>query len=323
MTHVTFNEGVKLILADVDETIADVYCPAEPDMITELERLLTGGRVLFLVSGGGLQSIRERITDLIQPNLRQHIIIAHCSGAEVWGFQKNGNLNPEPYFGVYEGHFTEQQKKQWRAIIEQLVTRFHLKTFPTQPKEDFKKASGGNPLAIMLADRGPQITFEFVNSSDLTAVQVTSIEEELHIHIPLTSNTYDLRIPVMQEADRLYGMHRLPIMTRLGGTCALDHAIQGVDKTKAVQFVLQHPNILKTLGIVIQEPTHEVEIWGDKFSNNKGGPDFLMCLAVNSEVRALDFRKEKPEELPPRYNIQLWNGEKELHNGLLEYLQSR
>ena len=37
----------------------------------------------------------------------------------------------------------------------------------------------------------------------------------------------------------------------------------------------------------------------------------------------IDFRKEDPAELPIGYNIWIWNGKKELHNGLLEYLQLR
>jgi hypothetical protein len=36
-----------------------------------------------------------------------------------------------------------------------------------------------------------------------------------------------------------------------------------------------------------------------------------------------DFRDEDPAKLSPDYNIQLWRGNKRLHEGLLEYLQSR
>ena len=40
-------------------------------------------------------------------------------------------------------------------------------------------------------------------------------------------------------------------------------------------------------------------------------------------IRAISFRDEYPAEFPQGYNIQLWNGEHRLHDGLLEYLKSR
>lgn len=45
--------------------------------------------------------------------------------------------------------------------------------------------------------------------------------------------------------------------------------------------------------------------------------------ALPKEVRSIDFRKENPKELPAGYNIVVWNGKKQLHDGLLEYLASR
>lgn len=77
-----FNPSLKLVLADVDETIADVYTQATPEMIHALNSFLAEGKALFLVSGGGLQSIRERIIDLLRPELSHRVIVAHCSGAD-------------------------------------------------------------------------------------------------------------------------------------------------------------------------------------------------------------------------------------------------
>jgi hydroxymethylpyrimidine pyrophosphatase-like HAD family hydrolase len=318
-----FNPSLKLVLADVDETIADVYTKATPDMIFELNTFLEENRVLFLVSGGGLQSIRERIVDLLKPELRQKVLIAHCSGAEVWGFQKGGEINSEPYYGVYEGHFTDEQKRLWREIINHLIEKYHLKTYPTQPRQKFIDASQGDPLSIMLSDRGPQITFEFTNSINLTKMQKTQIEKTTGTEIPLIHDAYDLRYPVLEDAKKLYKQADLPIYPHLGGVFALDHIIKGVDKTRAVKHVLTDNNILATLGLRREEihDVNEIEIWGDKFNQKKGGPDFQMCLAVSPQIRTIDFRAET--DLPEGYNMQIWNGNKHLHEGLLEYLQSR
>jgi hydroxymethylpyrimidine pyrophosphatase-like HAD family hydrolase len=322
---IQFNTKVKLVLTDVDETIADVYKPAEPEMTAELSKLLHEGKTLFLISGGGLPSIRERIVDFITPNLRRQIIIAHCSGAEVWGFDKKGDLHKEPFYGIYEGKFSNTQKKLWRKIIKEVLDRFHLKTFPTQPRDEFIKNSKADPLSIMLADRGPQIAFECTNSIDLSQKQVHAIERELNISIPSHHGSYDLRIPMMQEAERLYKKHKLPIHPQFGGIFSLDHVIDGVDKTKAIHAVLMNKDVLSHFGLKREDinDAEEIEIWGDKFGQKKGGADFLMCLAMSPNVRAIDFRHESEDDIPQGFNIQIWNGAKTLHHGLLEYLQSR
>jgi hypothetical protein len=48
-----------------------------------------------------------------------------------------------------------------------------------------------------------------------------------------------------------------------------------------------------------------------------------MSEALPKEVRSIDFREENPDEFLPGYNTVVWQGEKHLHHGLLEYLQTR
>ncbi len=177
----------------------------------------------------------------------------------------------------------------------------------------------------MYVDRGPQITFEFANSINLTVTQKEEVEKKLGIVIPENHGTYDLRYLVLEEGTRLYQKANLPIDIKLAGTMALDNVIQGVDKTRAVSYVLQNGKLLSDLGLKRSDmkDEQEIEIWGDKYSQKKGGPDFQMCLAVSPRVRAIDFRDEDPNEIPAGYNIVMWDGAKRLHEGLLEYLQSR
>ena len=322
---IQFNSKIRLILSDVDETIADVYKKASLEMIGELAKLLKEQRVLFLLSGGGLQSICERITNAIDPLLRHRIVIAHCMGAEVWGFKKSGELLDTPYYGIYDAILKVSQKELWRTIIQDAITKFHLKIYSPQPTELFMSQSKGNPQAVMLADRGPQITLELANSISLSQEQKQIIENELHIVIPMFHGSYDLRVPIFEYLKNRYQKGQLPLEPRFGGMFALDSIISGVDKTKAIHFIMNHNSILHNLDIdkdAIKEKD-EIEIWGDKFVQKKGGPDFQMCMAVSPKVRAIDFRRENPDDIPPGYNIQLWNGKKELCEGLLEYLRSR
>jgi hydroxymethylpyrimidine pyrophosphatase-like HAD family hydrolase len=108
--NMEWNEKVKLIISDVDETIADLYTEATPEMIAELEKILSENKVLFLISGQSVKSIQWRIVDHIKKELRKRIIIGHCSGAEVWGFSEDGNLRDSPFYSLYETALSETQK---------------------------------------------------------------------------------------------------------------------------------------------------------------------------------------------------------------------
>jgi len=85
-TLIQFNHDLRLAISDVDETIADLYKKAEPEMIKELTKLLKEGKVLFFISGQSVESINWRIVDCLPRELRYRVFIGHCSGCEVWGF---------------------------------------------------------------------------------------------------------------------------------------------------------------------------------------------------------------------------------------------
>lgn len=316
-----WNEKVKLIISDVDETIADLYVEAKPEMIAELEKLLADGKVLFLVSGQSVKSIQWRIVDHIKKDLRRRIIIGHCSGAEVWGFDEAGNLRDSPFYSLYETALSEDQKQNWRDVIRELVEEFKLKTLPTMPIAEFEEKTNGDPLSVMLEDRGPQITFEVVNGYDLSPEQA----EKLDVQVPQTHGHYDLRIPILERAEKLLAEKGLPITPRLAGVFAIDFAPKGVSKTTAVQYVIKHDSILGLLEIHkfdIENPEN-MEVWGDKFSVVRGGTDRHISKALPKEVRSITFREEKPEEFLEGYNTVVWSGKKHLHDGLLEFLKSR
>ena len=324
MASFKLGSEIKLVLSDVDETIADVYTPATNEMISALSKILQKGIVLFLVSGGGLKSIQERITDKIDASLRHKILIAHCSGAEVWGFNSEGNLNPQPYYGLYDQKLNDNDKKRWREIVKNIVAKYQLKTFETMPVKRFAEVTHGDVFSIMYVDRGPQITLEFPNSYELTNDQKEYIESKLNIQIPEHEGTFDLRIPIMDDLNELYKNDKLAVKSKLSGIFALDNPIEGVDKTFAIKYVLENAKIMTSLGLPkgIENMPSLIEIWGDKFGQKKGGADFQMCRAVSPQVRSLDFRVENTQEFVPGFNIVNWDGEKRLHEGLLEYLEN-
>lgn len=212
-------------------------------------------------------------------------------------------------------------KQRWRAVISQLVEEFSLRPHPAQPKIVFWEKVGRDPLDIMLDDRGPQITMEVVNGTDLTDEQLS----QLNYEVPLTHGKRDLRTAIQNRATQLLDESAVPITPRFGGNFALDFAVEGVSKTTSIQSVLTMPEVLSTIGLQpsdVQNP-HELEVWGDKFSRLHGGTDRHMSEALPHEVRSIDFREEDPAEFPEGYNIVLWDGQQHLHQGLLEFLRSR
>lgn len=317
---IKWNPNLKLILADVDETIADVYTEATDGMIAKLTTLLAKDITLFLVTGAGLSSVQERIIDRINHKLRHRIIVAHCSGAEVCGFDKAGNLKT-PYYSVYDEKMNMDQKLEWRKIIDQLITEFNLETTPTMTVSKFKAQAGDNPFIVMKADRGPQITMEFVNSYDLSSNQLMLIQKQIDITVPQLNGKFDLRVSVYNRAEELLNAVKLPVHPHLAGVFALDFILEGVSKTVALSEILNNKQILKEHNLPddIAQSGDLIEIWGDKFGISGGG-DRKMCMAVAASTRAIDFRQEPIEELGNEYNILLWDGKRDLHNGLEDYL---
>ncbi len=321
MSAIKWNTEVKLILSDVDETVADLYLPADERTINELNLILQEDISILFITGQGLKSVRERIVDRLDSDLRWRVLVGHCSGAEVWGFGRNGERNEKPFYSIYEEKLDSDQKLEFRDVVNEIIREFELTTYPTMPIREFVSKVDSDPLSILLEDRGPQITFEMPNSYDLSDKQL----EKLKHDIPNTHGHFDLRIPIMERFEELLKKENLPITPRLGGEFALDLAVEGVSKTTAVKTVLESDAIPSSIGLTKSnlEDYNTIEIWGDKFSTIRGGTDRHMCEAVDTRVRAIDFRQEDPEEFLKGYNIVVWDGTKHLHEGLLEYLMAR
>lgn len=317
---IEWNKNVKLILSDVDETLADLYVPCAPEMSRELEKILDNGIALFLISGQSLESIRERVVLPLRPGLRKRVLIAHCSGAEVWGFDSSGELLTEPFYSLYRGALTTDQQKAWRTVCESMIREYHLTTHPNMILKEFAKVSKGEPLTVMFEDRGPQITFEFVNAIHLTAEQ----RKHLAGIIPSYRGEKDLRVSFMNRIEELLFVNHIPVTPRAAGEFAVDLALEGASKATAVRKVLSSSPALSHLGLPQDTGSHPgwMEVWGDKFSVINGGTDRHILEALPTGVRAIDFREEESTELPKDAEIVLWNGKNHLHHGALEYLKS-
>jgi len=80
---VVWNQKLRLVLSDVDETVADLYRAAEPGMLDALARLLDQEISLVLITGQSVDNVEERVVMGLPARLRHRIAVGGCSGAEL------------------------------------------------------------------------------------------------------------------------------------------------------------------------------------------------------------------------------------------------
>jgi hypothetical protein len=296
---VQWNPCVRLVFTDVDETVAGLYEPAHPEMLRALSGYLEDGGRLCLVTGGSLERVTSGVIDGIHPRLRSRVLAAPVSGAELWGFDRRGTRRGESFMMGHADVLPAEVKQRWRTVVTQLLDEFSLRPHAPRPPARLRAEIGRDPREVIFADRGSQISFEFING-------------------------HSLRRAVLDRAAELLSAAELPVAPRLTGVFALNMTLNGVSKGGAVTAVLNSPEVLASIGLEPEETDPDaLEVWGDDFSPVRGGIDLDMTTALPSTVRTIDFRDEDKDELPADRNIVLWDGVHRLHHGLLEFLQTR
>src|ERR1044071_2207589 len=125
-----WNSRTRVIISDVDDTIAPVFQPAAPDMIAALQRLLADGILLLLISGQSLGNIFHRVLRPLDPSLRRRMLVAHCNGAEVFDFDAQGRPGAGPLYAVTAERSRRVDPVLWRRVVHQLITQFDLRPWP-------------------------------------------------------------------------------------------------------------------------------------------------------------------------------------------------
>jgi len=316
---VEWNPDVKLVFADVDDTIAPTNGPADPEMIEGLNDLLDNDVKLFFITGSSIVRVTSGVANKLDPELRRNVLIGPCSGVETWGFDDAGELHPEAYYNTYDSALTSEQKGAFRDVVERVISEFGLIKHGTTPKPEFwEKFGKDDPRRIMFADRTTQITIGAVNGKGLSDDQAGLFDQEIPRN---NQGDIELRIALVERARKLLLEGGLPISARIAGGYSVDMTVEGVSKATAVDYVLNNPAIIDLSPEDVSMPGH-MEVWGDRFSVH-GGTDQHMSEALPTTVRSIDFRDEHPDDFPEGYDIVLWDGEERLHHGTLEYLKSR
>jgi hydroxymethylpyrimidine pyrophosphatase-like HAD family hydrolase len=311
------NSNLRLIISDVDETAADVYVDIDPHLVPYFEKLLRSGVKFIFSSGGGLVSIENRIIFKINPELRKNILVSHCNSSEIWGYDAQGNRLPTPFYSSAAGILTKAQIEKWHQVMQEMIKHFKLKTFPSMPIKKFIKISNADPLSIIYDDRGVQITMEVVNGYDLSK----EIAQKLNVQVK--DDLYDLRNEIVAWLETKFKTENLPIQFHKGGVFAINVLLSQANKGTCIGVIKKNKELLSYLGIekeALSKPTG-IEVWGDKFSQKSGPNDWCVSVELNPQIRSISFRKDDDSAYFPKgFNVQVWNGTKHLHEGLLEYL---
>ena len=140
---IVWNSKLRLVLSDVDETMADLYRPAEPGMLDALTRLLDQGIVMILITGQSVDNVEQRVVMGLPARLRQRIAVGGCSGAELWGYSATGERNATAFYQA-DGALTVAQKETSRVVTQQLITEFRLVPCAPMPIDHFRRQTAKN-----------------------------------------------------------------------------------------------------------------------------------------------------------------------------------
>ncbi len=308
---IKWNNNLKVIITDVDDTVAEIFKSATDEVINELNKVLSEGKIIFFISGQGIHNIYSRVISHLDKKYMKQVLVGHCNGSEIYQFDDNGDIVEEPIFSVCNLYSENLDKTKMKAVVNEILEHFSLIPLPPMPLEEFKLRSENKPNYIMLDNRNVQISIDFVNTIDSCKFKNIDIEN---------NESRDIRQIVAKEAEKIIAKYDIPIESCIAGTCAIDFIYKGVEKglpiRHLIKFGKEFKNDLPNQISIGSE--NEIEVWGDSFSG-KNASDRKMSYALPKEIRSISFR-EINEKIKDGYNVVEWNGEKRLNEGLLEFL---
>jgi hypothetical protein len=251
-------DSVTLVVSDVDDTLAPPFRDISASLAHALTRLVGKGTNLFLVSGQGIGNIERRVVRAFPRPLRRRILVGHCHGAEVFGYDRAGRRVVTPLFSVRESAAMEGVCRKVATIVTNVLTDHGI--------------AASSP-GILLEDRGVQVTVDFPGhpAADRREELVTTLNDRL------------------REA-------RLSVEARRAGHLGIDIVARGVDKSLALSRLLTPLSPRGGTTYRLTMPDGQVtgdwdgiEVWGDQFSPPDLDADLRMLAALPPGVRAVNF----------------------------------
>lgn len=291
---------VRFVITDVDDTLAPTFGDVRQDVAESLSKLMCRGVKLFLISGQSIANICRRVVLRLPTQLRQHVLVAHCNGCEVFGFSEDGKLIlPCLWSSVTPGH--RAQLRATLDVVKKALDEFRLVPTPARPTGDPRRGA-----VAILDDRQVQISIDIVEPAS-------------------GSTDQGLRSSIAARVNELLAERGISaIEARLGGVSGIDCLPSHVHKGLPVSMLMRNSGYGiagSALGSNIQFPQETVcEVWGDQFSILENGSDVRMALAAPCGTRIISFRSFPGWDIPEVSGMRVWPGPRYLDAGLSDYL---
>jgi hypothetical protein len=249
---------VTLVVSDVDDTLAPPFRDISASLARALTCLVASGTILFLVSGQGIGNIERRVVRAFPRPLRRRILVGHCHGAEVFGYDRAGHRVIAPLFSVRDSAAMEGVFRKVLTIVTGVLSDHGI---------------AASAPGILLDDRGVQVTVDFPGHP--AAARRGELVTTLHGRLA--------------EAG-------LPVEARPAGHFGIDVVARGVDKSLALSRLLTPLPLRGGAAYRLTMPDGHVagdwdgvEVWGDQFSPPDLDADLRMLAALPPGVRAVNF----------------------------------
>jgi len=195
--------NVKVMIADVDDTICESTKVIKKDMIKAIVRLAESGTKIVFISGSTVDQIYWQISPFIRVD---HYLVG-TSGSAAEFVSKEGVRTK-----LFKKEFSKDQRNKVLEAFEDLIV-CHL-VYPMTTKED------------QLQDRGTQITFSCLGRN------APKEAKKLFDPDKIIRSRW-----VRFIKDRLGDKH-LEYSINMGGTTSIDVTLAGIDKASGIRDVL-------------------------------------------------------------------------------------
>ena len=198
-------ENVKLIFADLDDTLSELYKPASKKVKEYLNRLLQEGKSIVIISGQGRDNIYDRVVCGIEENLRRKILVCGCGGAYIYGFDNDGKFEKNPIYSISEEKLNIEQRKVWR---EKMIARGkELMQEANLPIGVFKGGEYAIDFMVNGVSKTYAVKYLMNNTEALKKIGVNNPEKLDDENIQVWGDKYSL-INGGTDMNMLYGLNK-------------------------------------------------------------------------------------------------------------------
>jgi len=260
-------------------------------LVRALNRYLSAGGVLVLLSGFSWRTVHDNLIMKIDPALRSRVVIASSGGAQVRHYDAAGTIQ-EPVSSSRQ-LISSNDRDVWYAVVQKVCREFEL----NKPLRSLSGKKIDGP--VHLDEREASYTIETVGRTNLPPGVARRINEHLRdkgladYQIDKVDGYYDIRAPIVKRLAELLAKENLSvkIIPALRGQGAINMNV--VTPLEAYDILHEAKIIESVAGRPVSD--HEIVLLGRRKE------EFTEVLP---NATALVFNLfQSPENLPPGVRV--------------------